>query len=859
MIQEPVSYFCGMTVSYAWLQELLPHVHPFPSPAEVAAHLTASGLEIETTEAVERIPGGLRGVVVGEVLTVVKHPNADRLRLTTVAVGADVPLHIVCGAPNVAVGQKVAVATVGCTLYPTGSSEPLNIQKGKIRGEVSEGMLCAEDELGLGTSHDGIWVLNPDATVGQPLADYLGWQTDYAMEMGLTPNRTDALGHFGVARDLAAVLTHRGTPARAELPTVTPLSTAPGVAPVAVRVEDEAACPRYYALLIEGVRVQPSPENLQARLQAVGLKPINNLVDATNWVLHELGHPLHAFDADRIGGNQLVIRRAQPGEKLVTLDEKERSLHPDDLVIADAHNALCLAGVFGGLNSGVQPTTERIVVESAWFAPSAVRKTAKRHALNTDASFRYERGVDPTLGRTALERFVDLIRQTCPDARLAPLAEAATADASVLAPRTVLFSPEKARKLMGHTVPNEVQATIFSSLDIRVLSPVTADEWTVEVPAYRWDVTRQADLTEELLRIYGLNEIPFPDGMRVHLAPTPRLSADRLRQSASAYLVAHGALEAYNNSLTRAAYAANHPAFPQGSTVEVLNPLSQDLGILRPTLLFGLVESIAYNVKRQQPNLLLFELGRVYRKLDPTSETPWAASAPALPLPKVLKGKEENAQSLAEGERLGLALRGEWAAPHWQWGTRPGGFSALKGAIIGLLAQLGLEERYSEEPLTEAGAPGLVDEGIALFLDRAPLGVLGMAATALLRATDAEGPVWVAELDWGMLAKKASGVQKKYVEPPKFPASERDLALLVPNDVAYRTLVAACRSTKEKTLTNIQLFDVYSGKNLPEGHTSFGLRLTFQDRNATLKDGAVDHAIQRIVEKLQAAGAVLRG
>jgi phenylalanyl-tRNA synthetase beta chain len=848
-----------MTVSYAWLQELLPHVLPFPSPAETAAHLTASGLEIETTEAVERIPGGLRGVVVGEVLTVEQHPNADRLRLTTVAVGADAPLHIVCGAPNVAVGQKVAVATVGCTLYPTGSTEPLNIQKGKIRGEVSEGMLCAEDELGLGTSHDGIWVLRPNATAGQPLADYLGWKTDYALEMGLTPNRTDALGHFGVARDLAAVLTHRGTPARAELPSVTLLSATPGVAPVAVRVEDEAACPRYFGLLIEGVRVQPSPENLQARLQAVGLKPINNLVDATNWVLHELGHPLHAFDADRIGGNQLMIRRAQPGEKLVTLDEKERVLHPDDLVIADAHNPLCLAGVFGGLTSGVQSTTERIVVESAWFAPSAVRKTAKRHALNTDASFRYERGVDPTLGLIALQRFVDLIRQTCPDVRLAPVAEAVAADTSVLAPRSVVFSPEKARKLMGHAVPNEVQASIFSSLDIRVLSPVEADEWTVEVPAYRWDVTRQADLTEELLRIYGLNEIPFPDGMRVHLAPTPRLGADRLRQSASAYLVAHGALEAYNNSLTRAAYAHQHPAFPEGSAVEVLNPLSQDLGILRPTLLFGLVESIAYNVKRQQPNLLLFELGRVYRKLDPTSATPWAASAPALPLPKVLKGKEENVQSLAEGERLGLALRGEWAAPHWQWGARPGGFSALKGAVLGLLAQLGLEDRYSEEPLPEAGAPGLVDEGIALFLDRAPLGVLGLAATALLRATDAEGPVWVAELDWGMLAKKAAGVQKKYVEPPKFPASERDLALLVPNDVPYRTLVAACRSTKEKTLTNVQLFDVYTGKNLPEGHTSYGLRLTFQDHNATLKDGAVDHAVQRMVEKLEAAGAQLRG
>lgn len=844
-----------MTLSYAWLKELLPNLTPFPTPAEVAEMLTSSGLEIETVEEVERIPGGLRGVVVGEVLTVVQHPNADRLRLTTVSIGSDEPLAIVCGAPNVAVGQKVAVATVGSTLHPTGASEPLKIQKGKIRGEVSEGMLCAEDELGLGTSHDGIWVLDSHAQVGQPLADYLGWQPDFALEMGLTPNRTDALGHFGVARDLAAVLTHRGTPARAQLPAAEPL---PAVAPhagTAVKVEDLDACPQYLALTLRGIAVQPSTEALQARMTAIGLKPINNVVDATNWVLHETGHPLHAFDAAAIHGS-IVVRKARPGEKLTTLDQKERTLDPHDLVICDEREPLCLAGVFGGLHSGVQPTTTQVVVESAWFDPSTVRKTAKRHGLNTDASFRYERGVDPSLSSYALARLVAVLRETCPQLEIVGWTSAIRPDSAVLQPKTVAFSPEKARRLMGHAVSDAVQEAILASLDIKIAERTQSD-WILEVPAYRWDVTRQADVTEEILRIYGLNEIPFPDGMRVHLAHTERLSPDRLRQAASHYLVAQGALEAYNNSLTRAAYTANHAAFPADTVVEVLNPLSQDLGILRPTLLFGLLESVAYNTKRQQPNVFFYEMGRVYRKSSDTADAQQAAGA--LPFPKRLKGKDENTAGLAEGERVALALRGDFAPTHWQWGQRPGSFSVLKGALYGLFAQLGLEDRIQEEPLTDHDAPGLLDEGIALRLDRTPLGVVGMAAAALLHATDCEGPVWVAELDWGLLAKKAASIQRTYQEPPKFPASERDLALLVPNGVPYRELVEACTSVKEKSLVNIRLFDLYAGKNLPEGHTSFGLRLTFQDRNTTLKEGTVDHAVQRMVDKLQQIGVQLRG
>ncbi|MFZ9155220.1 MAG: phenylalanine--tRNA ligase subunit beta [Schleiferiaceae bacterium] len=812
-----------MRISLDWLSDYLPNSL---SVAEVGERLTATGLEVEKSEVVDAVPGGLRGVVVGEVRSVRQHPNADRLRVTQVDVGAPEWLNIVCGAANVAEGQKVAVALVGAELYPAGSDKPLVIKKSALRGEPSEGMICAEDELGLGTDHSGIMVLRADASVGQPMAEYLGLESDHVVEVGLTPNRMDAMSHYGVARDLRASLLRDGQDVMWTEPTTADLSGVSGGA-TALRVEDSAACPQYGALKITGVNgTQASAEPIQQRLKAIGLNPINALVDATNYVMHALGHPLHCFDAAAVGGT-VVVRRAAAGETLTTLDGVARTLHADDQVIANATAAMCLAGVYGGQTSGVSATTTAVVVESAWFDPVVTRAMARRHGLHTDASFRYERGVDPAMGLPALELFWTLVEAQFPEARIEGLDWVRANDPRFVAP-TLEVSMDRIGRLLGERLPDDVCESILESLDIDVVAQ-KGDLWTLGLPVYRWDVRREADVAEELLRIWGFNNLAEPEGLRVRSQPEARLNSESLRRTAADYLVAQGLNEVMNLSLTRAAWFAEHPTIPASEVVHVLNPLSQDLGVMRPTLLYSGLETISYNLKRQEDRLAIFEFGRRYG---------------------------QTAEGRYEASELGIWLCGAYPDAHYSRPNSTASFSVLKGLVGGLLTRLGIA--YTEQPGDDVAGfwSGRLDllgpKGEALVY-------MGWPDAHALAATDVDKPVLAALIQWDAVVAAAQNVRRAYVEPPKFPKVVRDLALVVPAGTTYGTLVAGLKSAPVKTLEGIELFDVYQGKGLPEGTMSYGVRLTFRDPSKTLQDQQVEGAVQRMLDGAkQHCGAVLR-
>ena len=810
-----------MQISKDWLHDYLPVAI---SATRMAELLTATGLEVEKVHEVDAVPGGLRGVIVGEVLTVIKHPDADRLNCTTVSIGGEQPLEIVCGAPNVAVGQKVPVATVGCTLYPTGSEEGLTIKKGKIRGQVSEGMICAEDELGLSQSHDGILVLDPDAVVGQPLSEHLGLESDTALEIGLTPNRMDAMSHMGVARDLRAALLRHDEEVLWSPPM---LSEWPAVGSgLTLDIQDPSACPRYFALKVEGVSAIPSPEWLQRRLKTIGAKPINALVDITNYVLHSVGHPLHAFDSRALHGNAIVVRRATSDEAFTTLDGVARTLHADDLVIANASDAMALAGVFGGLKSGVQDDTTSIVLESAWFDPVVIRKGAKRHGLNTDASFRYERGVDPSLGTEALELAWTLLQSIFPDAHVTGYDAFESADAP-FDDRVVHIDTQRIQASIGEAIPEDRMRSILQSLDIHVTAEL-GSAWTLSVPAYRWDVTREADIAEEILRIYGFNAISFPPAMRSHVAHEDRVSPEMLRRKAADYLVGQGLFEIMNNSLTRAQAYEKHPSIPADSVVPVLNPLSQDLGVMRPSLMLGGLDAVSYNAKRQNADMALFEFGRTYHT---------------------------SADGLSERHALGLWLAGSYPGPHWMTGEAKINFFALKGLVLGLCHRFGL---HTEEQGMEAEG-GEFAGGIHLSVGGQPLASLGWVDDWALKQADLKQPVLAARIDWDRFVKAASRVKITYREPSKFPKVTRDLALIVDASLSYGELYTCLRQVKEKTLQGIELFDVYQGKNLPDGKLSYGMRFTFLDPNKTLQDAQVDGAMAKFLKAAEdGVGASLR-
>lgn len=838
-----------MKISYRWLREMIP---TSMTAEEASAVLTATGLEVEGIEQVEDIPGGLKGLVVGRVLACERHPNADRLRVCQVDIGSsEGPLSIVCGAENVRTGLDVIVATVGATLHPT-NGEPFKIKKGKIRGEASMGMICAEDEIGIGTSHAGIIELEGTWAPGTSAAEVYALGTDDVIEIGLTPNRTDGMSHWGVARDLAAGLAHETVKGTQETLTLQPpFEQAPrldeGDLSVTITVEDERGAPRYCGCVLDGVQVGPSPDWVQKKLRAIGVTPINNVVDATNCVLHEMGTPLHAFDADKIGGQKVMVRRAKSEEAFTTLDGVKRTLDVTDLVIADADQPMCLAGVFGGETSGVTDDTQRVFLESAWFDPVSVRKTARRHGLSTDASFRFERGVDPALTWRALERTAELITHWSGGEVVGKVGQCIEVG-QVPGPATVSLPWEQLHSLIGERIPSVRVESILKSLDIEILESTDA-ALTLRVPAYRADVTRPADVVEEILRIHGFDRVPLPKRMAITLDVVEGPNWDEARLRMSEVLVSRGFSEIMNNSLTRATdvetflaeSGKEDPTVNPSDFVEMLNPLSSDLAVMRQTLLFQGLETIARNRNVQKADLRLFELGRTY--------------------------KRKSGGGFLETEMLGLWISGNVQPENWNQKSREVEFQNLKGDVEALLQSLGI----ATELIPQLSAQGYFLEGLRWETrtrgDRGKwvasgevVGRMGRVHPDANALKDlAEVPVFYAEFEVGKLMALMERRSVRAKDLAKFPAVRRDLSLLVPQHVTFEEMASSVRASGGKLVQEVGLFDVYSGDGLPEGMVSYAINITLQDENKTLDDKQIDKTMQRILGQLQSeTGASLR-
>ena len=815
-----------MKISYAWLKELFNHGL---TPEHTGKILTATGLEVEGVELVEAVPGGMNGLVVGEVVTREKHPNADRLSVTTVNIGGDELLPIVCGAANVAAGQKVIVATVGAMLYPT-SGEPFQIKKGKIRGEDSHGMICAEDEIGLGTSHDGIMVLDSSAKPGTPLADYFNVESDYCLEIGLTPNRTDAMSHLGVARDLRAAMMHSeaesfDTIADLKMPDVSAFKpTADQGTAIAVDAPD--ACIRYMGINVTGVAVAESPDWLKQRLRCIGVKPINNIVDITNYVLHEVGQPLHAFDASKIGGNKVVVRKAKEGEKFTTLDGIERALDSSDLMICDEHKPMCIAGVFGGQHSGISDQTTDVFIESAVFDPVFVRKTARRHLLHTDASYRFERGVDPTLTPFALERaalmMVEIaggtISSSVTDLYPAPLKKA-----------RIEVGMKSLNTFIGKTFEASKVEAVLKSLDFAVVSS-SADQLVVDAPLYRRDVTRQADVAEELLRIVGYDSIEIPTQVHASMSYRQRPDAEHEMQRVADMLVARGYTESMSNSLTKSQYNTliDRDDLSEKTAVKIKNPLSGDLGQLRQTLLYQALEMVERNMNQRKSDIRSFEFGRIYHEEE---------------------GK------IVERGRLALWTCGFDGPESWEQPQRQSTFYTLRSGVDAVLAKLGLQKMVSEQPHNHP----FYTDSIALMAGKKQLGHMGVLSPQMIKAFDLKQGVIYGELDWDALMQLTAKTSVVFADLPRFPGVRRDLSLLIDTGVTFKAIRDIALKTETGILREVGLFDVYEGKNLEAGKKSYAVSFALQDDKGTLTDKRIDKTMERIQQALeQEVGARLR-
>ncbi|MEN9445023.1 MAG: hypothetical protein RIS47_1914, partial [Bacteroidota bacterium] len=796
-----------MKISYNWLKQYLDTTL---SPDELSIVMTDIGLEVEGLEKWESVKGGLKGLVVGLVLTCEKHPGADKLSKTTVDVGGGIVLPIVCGAPNVAAGQKVVVATVGTTLYD-GDTEFV-IKNSKIRGEVSQGMICAEDEIGLGSSHAGIMVLPDNLEVGTPAAEVFKPESDVVFEIGLTPNRVDAASHFGVARDVAAYLSLRSG-ARIMQPSVAGFSVDNTLRIIPVEIRNAEACPRYSGLTISGLQIAESPVWLKNKLLSIGQRPINNVVDVTNFVLNELGHPLHAFDADKITGNVVVVGNQAEGTPFVTLDGVERKLSAADLMIANAQEPMCIAGVFGGADSGVTASTTSIFLESAYFHPVAVRKTSKKHLLHTDASFRFERGADPNIAIYALKRAALLIKEVAGGSISSDIVDVYP---TPIAPVKVEFSFGNAHKLIGKRIPETEILQIFSALEIEILEN-RGSSLLLSIPTYRVDVTREADVIEEVLRIYGYNNVEFPEKLNASLSYVQSSDIhDKLQRSYSDGLSAMGFNEAMSNSLTKADYYENLDVFRAEETVVILNPLSSDLNALRQSLLMGGLEAVGRNINFKTSDLKLYEFGNVYRRGEQFTKTP-------------LKG-------YAEEKHLALWLSGNKSAESWNQKAEPTDFYELKKYAESLLLRLG----YSVSELETAELHNdLFQSGMSYGFNTKVVAQIGAVSKKLLKRFGIDQDVFYADLNWTLLLTKRPA-KAPVVELSKFPSVRRDLALLVDSSVRFDALRKSALGVENKLLKKVSLFDVYEGKNLPEGKRSYALSFVIQDDNKTLNDKQID-------------------
>ena len=821
-----------MNISYNWLKDYLDFDL---QPDEVAAALTSIGLETGGVEEVQTIKGGLEGLVIGEVLTCEEHPNSDHLHITTVNVGGAEPLQIVCGAPNVAAGQKVVVAVNGTKLYD--GDECFTIKRSKIRGVESNGMICAEDEIGIGTDHAGIIVLPADAVVGTPAKEYYNVKSDYVLEVDITPNRVDATSHFGVARDLAAYLKQNGKPANLKRPSVDAFKIDDEVPAIEVVVENKEACLRYSGITIKNVTVKESPEWLQNRLKVIGLRPINNVVDITNYILHGVGQPLHSFDADKIKGNKVVVRSATEGAKFVTLDGVERTLTDRDLMICNVEEPMCIAGVFGGLDSGVTEQTKNVFLESATFHPTWIRKTARRFGLNTDASFRYERGLDPNQTVEVMKRAALLIQEVAGGTITGAIQDIYPVP---VAPYRVELTYDKVNTLIGKVIPVETVKSILESLEMKIVSE-TAEGLVIDVPVYRIDVQRDVDVIEDILRIYGYNNVEFSDNVKSNLSyQTPTDRSYKLQNLISEQLCGCGFNEILNNSLTRSAYYDNLSTYPVSHCVMLMNPLSADLNCMRQTLLFGGLESVEHNAKRKNGNIRFFEFGNCYDyNIDHKKEG-------------------ETLAEFSEDYRLGLWVSGSRVDNNWAHPNEKSSVYELKAYVENILVRLGVN---LQKVIFGNLANDIYSAGLSITTSSGrQLGTMGIVSPKICKELDIETDVYYAELSWTLLMKEIKKSKVTFSEISKFPAVKRDLALLLEKNVQFAEIEKIATESERKLLKDVVLFDVYEGKNLPAGKKSYAVSFYLQDEGKTLNDKQIDAIMKKIQTNLeQKLGAQLRG
>lgn len=816
-----------MKVSYKWLRE---YADFDIEPVELGKILTNTGLEVEGIEEIETVKGGLEGVVIGKVLTCTSHPNADKLSITTVDIGQEEPVQIVCGAPNVAEGQTVPVATVGATLYPQGAEEGFTIKKAKIRGEASFGMICAEDELGLGTSHDGIMVLDERAQVGSPAADYFKVEKDVVFEIGLTPNRIDGASHIGVARDIVAYLLHQGQSAELKKPSVEAYKQDDDALPMEVRVDNPEACPRYSGVTLTGLLVKESPAWLQNKLRAIGQEPINNVVDITNFVLHELGQPLHAFDAAKINGNQVIVRTMPEGTPFTTLDEKERKLTAADLMICDAGEGMCIGGVFGGAGSGVTGSTTSIFLESACFDPVFIRKTAKHHQLNTDASFRFERGTDPNMTVFALKRAALLMKELAGGKISSEITDIYP---DPVADFTVEVSFRNIARLIGKTIDPDTIVSILASLDIRV-EKKDAEGMTLKVPPYRVDVQREADIVEEILRIYGYNNIPFDAHVNSTLAYVEKPDKEKVVNTVSDLLTANGFLEIKSNSLTSESYF--EPDDP--SVVKIQNALSQDLSRMRKSLLPGGLEAVIYNINRKRPDLKLYEFGNCYFS-DPAKKV------------------DHPQKKYSEAHHMGIFLTGNYTPENWTTSPEQVSFYHLKSAVLTVLGKLGIDMgKVNRSEISDAQ----YDQALEYSIEKGSVVRFGKVDGDLLKKFDIKQDVYAAEFNWDLVMRLHKKAKTVYRPLPRFPEVKRDLSLMLDRNVKFAQLEELAYKTERRILREVDLFDVYEGEKIEKGKKSYALSFLLLDEEKTLTDKQIDKVMNRIAAAFEKElGAVVRG
>ena len=824
-----------MNISYNWLKRYIALTDDADTVAKI---LTSIGLEVGTVEKVQTIKGGLEGLVVGEVLTCIPHPNSDHLHITTTRIAPDAePLQIVCGAPNVAAGQKVIVATIGTVLYD--GDEHFTIKRGKIRGEESLGMLCAEDEIGVGNDHAGIIVLPSDTPVGMPAKEYYHVEDDTLIEVDITPNRSDAISHYGVARDLYAYYQAHGQNIPLTKPSVDAFAVQNHNLPIDITIEDTDDCPRYTGVSIEGVTIKESPDWLKKALTTIGLRPINNVVDVTNFVLHETGQALHSFDADKIKGHRVIVRKAHEGEKFTTLDGVERTLSAADLMICNAEEPMTIAGVFGGLNSGITDQTKNVFLESAYFNPVCIRKTSRRHQLQTDASFRYERGCDPNNTLYILKRCALLIQEVAGGNVAMEISDNGQ---TFFEPFPVTINIPRVNALIGKEIGEQTIETILRALEMEIVSK-EGNDWHITVPRYRVDVQRECDVVEDILRIYGYNNVEFPEKVNTNLSYSPKPNPQKLQTRLSEQLTAQGFYEILNNSLTKVAYYEPLQTYPLAECVKIKNPLSQDLGVMRQTLLFGGLESIQRNANRKNADLKFYEFGNCYH---------YHANPAA---------REHNPENplveYSEEPHLALWLTGNKTKQSWIHKDEKATFYTLHAYVNTLLTRMGVDVAHCTlEPFHNE----LFADGLLLKAQNGKqLGYMAVVDKRLAKQFDIDDTVFYADLDWKQLLRQNKQYKPVINDLPKFPEVKRDFALLVDKQVEFADLARAAFETERKLLKNVYLFDVYEGKNLEPGKKSYALSFILQDPDNTLKDKQIEAIMQRLQKTFEDKfGAKLR-